>query len=337
MNRLSGRLLRTFALSLMAEALLLAAAQAQEPKAQPIQLPEWQVAAGGKMEFDVASVKQNKSGLPPTGDNPIANFPLEFGDGYTDHKGFLSVTNFPLITYIAFAYKLLPYGRNSLRDQLPKWATSERFDIEARGDSNATKDQMRLMMQSLLADRFKFSVHFETKPLPAFVLVLAKPGKTGPQLRPHSEDPPCSAFPDPGTGPPPKPPPGSAKPLGPGPCGRFGGQMAPGQPSDVGARNITMEQLAGYLVAAGNLDHPVVDQTGLPGRFDLSMQYTMEPAGPQANALSANSQADQAASVEQTGTTFLQALQEQLGLKLEPRTAPVEMLIIDHIEEPSEN
>ena len=113
--------------------------------------------------------------------------------------------------------------------------------------------------------------------------------------------------------------------------------MAPGHPSDVGARNITMEQLAGYLVAAGSLERPVVDQTGLQGRFDLAMQYTMEPAGPQGNALPPNPQSDQTTPVEQPGTTFLQALQEQLGLKLERRTASVDMLIIDHIEEPSEN
>ena len=65
------------------------------------------------------------------------------------------------------------------------WTTEDRFDIEARAPGNPTKADYRLMMQSLLADRFKLTVHYETRVVPLFELVLAKPGKFGPQLRLH--------------------------------------------------------------------------------------------------------------------------------------------------------
>lgn len=70
-------------------------------------------------------------------------------------------------------------------------ATTDRFDIQARAEGNPGKDQMRLMMRSLLADRFKLAIHHETRQVPAFAIVLVKPGKTGPQLQLHPNDAPC--------------------------------------------------------------------------------------------------------------------------------------------------
>ena len=70
----------------------------------------------------------------------------------------------------------------------------DRFDIEARSTANPTKDQMRLMMQSLLVDRFKMKAHIEQKTRPVFELLLAKRGRTGPQLRPHPKDEACVAL-----------------------------------------------------------------------------------------------------------------------------------------------
>ena len=75
--------------------------------------------------------------------------------------------------------------------QLPEWVTTERFDIQARAEKNPGKDEMRLMMRSLLADRFKLAVHYETLQVPLFAIVLAKPGKTGPQLQLHPIDTSC--------------------------------------------------------------------------------------------------------------------------------------------------
>jgi uncharacterized protein (TIGR03435 family) len=103
--------------------------------------------------------------------------PLGPGDVYPPNGGVFSGTNVPLISYIYFAYKVTGSQFQLLLPHLPKWVLTDRFDIEARANGNPTKDQMRMMMQSLLADRFKLSMHYETQELPAFALVLANPEK----------------------------------------------------------------------------------------------------------------------------------------------------------------
>jgi hypothetical protein len=133
------------------------------PSAQPAKMPDWQMAAGGKMEFDVASVKQNKSGLPPSGSHPHSNVPLYPGSAYSPNGGLFSATNEPVGFYISFAYKLDYLQLQFVVLGLPAWANSDRFDIEARAQGNPTKDQMRVMIQSLLADRFKLVAHYETR------------------------------------------------------------------------------------------------------------------------------------------------------------------------------
>jgi uncharacterized protein (TIGR03435 family) len=168
-------------------ATLRAQSAANQASLQAPTVPQWQIDAGGKMAFDVVSVKTNKSNEPPT-----SAFVLGPGDAYVSNGGRFSATNQPLIAYLAFAYKL----RASDLPGLPAWVYNDRFDIEARVQGNPTKDQMRLLMQSLLADRFKLATHSETKPGPAFALVMSKPGKIGPQLQADSGDG-CSAAPTP--------------------------------------------------------------------------------------------------------------------------------------------
>jgi uncharacterized protein (TIGR03435 family) len=136
--------------------------------------------------FDVASVKPSKSENPP-----YSNFPLEPGDVYAPNGGFFSATSLPRITYIFFAYRISGNQSQYLLPQLPGWVTAEWFDIQARAEGNPSKDQMRLMMPSLLADRFKLATHNETREVPVFAYVLTKNGKTGPQLRPHLDNSPC--------------------------------------------------------------------------------------------------------------------------------------------------
>ena len=92
--------------------------------------------------------------------------------------------------YIFFAYKLEGFQAMEMGGQLPKWA-DDIYAIDAEAEGNPTKDQMRLMMQSLLADRFKLRIHFEPRNVPVLALTLVKPGKLGPKLLPHSEGPPC--------------------------------------------------------------------------------------------------------------------------------------------------
>jgi uncharacterized protein (TIGR03435 family) len=226
--------------------------------------------------------------------------------------------------YIVFAYKLDANVYQSLRPQLPKWANTELFDIQARAaNSNPTKDQMRLMMQSLLADRFKLAVHTETRQGPVLALVLDKPGKLGPQLRPHSDDPPCPSV-------------ASSTVRLPAVAGGYpaicgysgmGPTTKPGH-RNMGGRNVSIELMGGSFGAIGQLGRPVLDQTGLQGNFDYIIEWTPAPN---------DSQPANAAQPEQTGPTFLEALKDQLGLKLVPQTGPIDILVIDHIEQLSPN
>jgi uncharacterized protein (TIGR03435 family) len=294
--------------------------RAQAPAPQSSAVPQWQIDAGGRMAFDVASVKLNKS----SDTRSHANVTMDAGNEDPPSGGLFSATNFLLNVYVAFAYKITPNQTQSLLAQMPTWATAERFDIQARADGNPTKDQMRVMMQALLADRFKLIAHLETRQLPVFALVLAKSGKTGPHLRQHLDNPPCatpasSSVPD-ST----QPPPAKVGTELPAVCDAFIGQFVDGH-WRVSARNMSIGRLASIFSVVGVLDHPMLDKTGLTGNFDFSLEFTPEFKGP------SDFQPDV------TGPTFLEALQEQLGLKLEPQTGPVDVLLIEHVEQPSEN
>jgi uncharacterized protein (TIGR03435 family) len=226
-----------------------------------------------------------------------------------------------------FAYKLSPSQSEALTAQLPKSVGAGFYEIEARAEGNPTKDQMRLMMQALLAERFKLTVHFETREASVFALIRAKPGKRGPGLRPHSEGPPC---PDSFTTPPPGvvvPKAGEPFPLNcgvPGTFGVFGGER------QVGLRDATMQSIAEAIYSAGHwaeeVDKPVVDETGLEGKFDFLIKFT-----PAVDDRTGEPQTDP------SGIPFQNALRDQLGLKLKSSKAPIRNIVIDHIESPSQN
>jgi bla regulator protein BlaR1 len=293
--------------------LLLLATLCAAPAAQLPDVPEWQSAAGGKMAFEVASVKPSKGAFTP----PV--FPLDSGDAYTPTGGRFKA-DFPVWVYIQFAYKISPTDdqRIFMLAHLPKWVASDRFSIEARAEGNPTKDQMRLMMQSLLADRFQLAVHFETHDTPVLGLALIKPGKTGPNLRLHADGPPCDT------------PIAGAAQIFPPRCDVFAMILKPGGTRMLGSRNITIDQVAGSLSTPGRLGRPVVDQTGLTGRFDFTIEWVPEPNGPPPPS-------GAAAPADPSGPSFQEALHDQLGLKLEAARAPVRTLVIDKVERPSEN
>jgi bla regulator protein blaR1 len=286
--------------------------------AQSPRVPDWQTAAGGKMAFEVASVKPAKTFRQP-------NFPLDIGDAKTPGGRFSAVL--PLVTCVGFAYKLMP---GEVSTQLPK-SFPESFDIEARAPGNPTKDQMRLMMQSLLADRFKLRVHFETHEGPVYALTLVRPGRTGPKLRPHADGPACPDSFEMGEAPPlPR-----ASDVFPPVCGAT--QTRGTREGTVfGGRDLTVETFAGAIHNLGSLtgeiDKPVVDQTGLKGRYDFRLDL---PAGIMSFSVAPpNSDAPPA---DPKGTPFLNALREQLGLKLVSSKGPIRKLVIDHVEPPSAN
>jgi uncharacterized protein (TIGR03435 family) len=258
--------------------------------------------------FEVASVKPSVPGTwaPP-------NFPLDSRNAKT--PGGRLRADFPLSAYTSFAYKLSSPESRAALDHLPAWIGTDRFTIDARADGNPTKDQMRLMMQSLLADRFKLAVHFETREIPVFDLILVKPGKNGPKLIPHSAGPPC---PDSYRG----QTIGGVSDVFPLNCETAAITTRNYGVTLLGSRNSTMQHLADAISGNEDVNRPVVDKTGLDGRFDFTIEYM-----PSENALAPDSH----------GAPFLTALREQLGLKLVSSKGPIRTLVMDHVERPSAN
>lgn len=292
--------------------------------------PQWQAAAGGHMVFDIASVKVMEPGLrghPP-------NFSLNDGNGFTDPRngesphGRFSAA-FPVKFYITFAYKLslTPDQRQAMFAHLPKWVDTDNIDIEAKAAGNPTKDQMRLMMQSLLAERFHLAVHYETQEMPVFSLTLIKPGTWGPKLIRHADGPPCdvSGPVERATG---MSDPGAA--VFPNTCESE--VSAPGKNGHIvqGARNTPMAILTGFLSRMSG--RHVVDRTGITDRIDFRLEWTLE-----SNVCTQSVCQGVEVEPDSNPVTFMDAVRDQLGLKLESTKAPVQILMIDHIERPSEN
>jgi uncharacterized protein (TIGR03435 family) len=205
----------------------------------------------------------------------------------------------------------------------PNQLDSEHFDLEARAEGNPTIEQRQQMMQALLEERFKLVMHHETRQLPLFELALVKAGKTGPQLIADTADTKCW---DP-SGPPPSRP---STGLPPPPCGILVAVTLQrgGSPTMLG--DLSMEKFAENL--SGLIDRVVVDHTGLSGNYSLTMAYT-----PEAGLPGSQTGAGAAAPDSSDPPSLITALREQLGLKLESTTGPVDVLVIDHIEEPSPN
>ena len=316
-SRMARRLEYNRLLAVFVGAATLAALQGSARISAQSATTDWEKAAGGKMSFEVASVKQDKD--EPTAANFHSNVTLNAADDFVPTGGLFSASNQWFTQYLVFAYKLTQSQYRSVEKEIPGSISNQRYDIQGRAAGNPTKDQYRLMMQSLLADRFKLAAHFEAKQEPVFALVIAKPGKFGSQLREDPEGQPCK--PDPSSG---------------------AQQMADGFPSRCGvvvpmkstasgrvrfgARNASMAFVVDSLIslAGSGIDRPVIDQTGL-GNVDFTIEYS-----PQGIA-NPNFKPDA------NGPTFLEALQDQLGLKLVPQQGTVNTLLIDHIEEPSPN
>ncbi len=279
-----------------------------------------------EMAFDVASVKPSKSS-----DRPYSNFSLGPGDAYVPNGGYFAASNLPLFTYIAFAYKIQGNEGQYLLPQLPSWVISERFDIQARAEGNPGKDDMRTMMRALLADRFKLKIHTEKREIPVFELVLTKPGKTGPQLRLHTDDGSCPTAPAPGQ---------TVEGGFPALCGGIL-RMPPTAPGRMrlGARKVTVAFIADSVSLTANLGRPMLDQTGITGPVDFLLEFVPDSNGlPVAGGRPpSNPERSDAHPDLQAGPTFQEAMREQLGIKLQPQKSAMDVLVVDHIEDPSEN
>jgi uncharacterized protein (TIGR03435 family) len=305
--------------------IMLGIASAPEGYAQIGTVTQPPVAGEEKLTFEVASVKQNKS----DGKSGMNVDPTP-GDDFSPTGGLYSAQNVVLAQYIAFAYKLTNKQLQSMVSQVP-WTTVDRFDIEARAEGNPTKDQYRAMMRSLLADRFRLGVHFETRQVPVYALMLAKPGILGPQLRLHqADDPLCS--------PPPTVIAGAdavsiSKPAEsdkfPDKCGGIRGMKtsAPGRMRR-GGRDVSMALITSILAGVGVVDRPMVDETGLKGTVDFSLEWIQ---------LAANVVAGAEFHPDESAPSFDQAMKEQLGIRMVSEKGPVEFFVVDHLEHPSPN
>jgi uncharacterized protein (TIGR03435 family) len=298
-------------------AFLLTAAKLAAQTAAPI--PEWQKAAGGKLEFDVASVRPSKTQYA---DLSNSNLDLDLSD-YFRYRGGPIRTTGSLLGYIAFAYKTDVTQDPKLSTELPKWAQDGSFTVEARSPvENPTKDQIRLMMQSLLAERFGLRMHTETKVQPVYALRLTTPDKPGLQRHPEGDKLCAEPFA--------KHPKAKGDSIAPS-CQVIYFHLAENV-YRLRIMDATMEDIAEGMTYPigrfGLLDaRPVVDQTGLTGRFDFSGEITVPPkAG-----------AEIGGEASEPGTTFLDALRRQAGLDVVKTTAPVTTYVVDTVRELTPN
>ena len=222
--------------------------------------------------------------------------------------------------------------KRALLTRLPKWFDTDFFEIEARAEGNPTRDQMRLMMQSLLSERFKLTVHFESPVVPVLALTIVKPASQGRSCVRTLRGPPCGEYsivPGPMAE---RTTPGDVWPPF---CGSEPSRRGATGAHEIGARNVSMttveDTIYNYGSMAGEVDNPVVDHTGLTGSYDFTLDYGGDMFGRAVPPVPA------AASLDPDGPSFLTALRDQLGLKLASSKAPVRMIVIDHVEKPSGN
>ena len=278
--------------------------------ARPLTLQVTPQATSELPQFEVASVKPNRSDVPKV-------------EIQTLRGGRFIATNVTVRFLIQYAYGLQP-------DQMvggPSWLNSDRFDIVAKGNPDQT-DQMRLMLRALLADRFQLGVRTEARDLPIYALVVArKDGKLGPKITPSTVD--CKALDDAKE----KPQLGKVVDK----AGKSGD--APGCGIRIGGGQGTMVVGGASLAQVASSLSPwvgrlVVDRTGLAGNFDLTLSWTPDrvPQG-----LDKKVAAGGLAPADPNGPSIFTAVQEQLGLKLDAQKGPVQVLIIDRAERPREN
>jgi uncharacterized protein (TIGR03435 family) len=250
--------------------------------------PRW-IAFTQKLEFEVTSVKENTT----NGDTDWR--PFRSGDVFR-------MRNTRIFMMVNYAYKLTATYQIEGYDKFPeswKW-----YDVEARVPRGATDDEVRLMVQSLLADRFKFKVRRETKVIPQYEVVVHK-DKAKLQRAPAGERPMELTVE------------GRRLSQPPGTCGislwHEGARWT--------CRAVGIDKIVSTV--GSELKSPVVDRTGLTGIYDVNVLYIPENRRSDPNA--------------PAGLSFEQALQQELGLRYQKGSGQVEVLVIEHLEKPSEN
>jgi len=275
----------------------------------------------------------------------------------TASPGQINVTNMNARDLMAAAFNVKDYQISG-----PDYIDSQRFDIIAKVPGGATKEDVQVMWQNLLKERFGLKLHHETKEMPMYALVVAKGGS---KLK--ESDPTPAASLDSGPGGPDGLPAGAPPPPRMGKdgmpelpksmrrTGAMGMMMMPGRMRMMGTA-VTISRLVDIL--ARQYDRPVVDQTGLTKTYDITLDFAPENmggpkgmpmpprvmdgggGGGMAGPPPGGGGGDGTVRAPEGGEapTLATALQEQLGLKLEPKKGPVDLLVIDHVEKtPTEN
>jgi uncharacterized protein (TIGR03435 family) len=283
-----------------------------------------------KLTFDVASLRENKSGSPPSGDEPSTNVPLGPGNVYSPIGGLLTVRRYPLITLIAFAYRMTSGQTSAFAATAPAWVRDTEYDLQARTEKlDVTKDELRLMMRSLLAERFNMVVHYESRMTSVFAAQLVKPGIPGPRLRPHPADGCSRSFRNDAIDG--APPPSETIDGGfPATCGGLL-MMSASTPThyQIGARDVSVASITNAMPSWGDLGRPVVDQTGLTGNYDFALEFIPRRQDPPPGSPAGPGDAEE--------PNFLEAVKKQLGIKLDAQKQSVEVLLLDHIDHLSDN
>lgn len=237
--------------------------------------------------FDVASVKPSPDPMVP---GLIVHMPGERG-----YRG----TNMPLMTYIRVAYQL-----REEQITAPDWISHENFDVEAKAEKPSTADELHLMLQHLLEERFHMKIRRESREQAGYALVVDKGSS---KMKDHDPEDKTSM-----------------------PITGFGKHTA---------TNVTMQYFAFYL--SGEIGKTVVDKTGLSGHYDfeatwypdnVNMATPMPGPPPGGGDVPMEMRA-----VMPTGPSVFNALKEQLGLRLDQTKVPAEHLVIEHIEKLTEN
>jgi uncharacterized protein (TIGR03435 family) len=244
-------------------------------------------------EFDVASVKPAQ----PSPDNRVR---VQMGGD----PGMDRMANVTLRDYVQAAY-----GVKDFQISGPDWLNTERFDIMAKMPPDTSREQLQLMRQKLLEDRFKLALHREKKTMPVYALVA---GKGGLKVQPLAEE------------------------AGDNP--RRGGMMRMGW-GHLEAQKVSLTEFTDTLSRL--VDRPVVDMTETKGRFDITLDFA--PDETQLAALKGKVRLEgggegKVGSDDHDSPSIFAALQDKLGLKLEARKEPMDMLVIDRAERvPVEN
>ncbi len=267
------------------------------------------------LRFEVASVKLAP---PPDGKTPMrlgsSGIP---GPNNSDPGRFSARLN--LLSLVLIAYDIPPYRLSEQSDLY-----LERLDIEARMPPDTTREQFNVMLQNLLADRLGLKVHWATQQTDAYALVVAK---GGPKFKAAAPDSPAASDDSSRNGTPdrigangfPVPPTGNAPWVGATPDGKM----------VIRGHNETMEEFA-RAIASRTLGAPLTDATGLTGKYDFTIFWSTTATDAARRGTPVADDTD--------GPSVFDAVQEQLGLKIEKRRGPVQMLVVDHVEKkPTEN